>query len=487
MPFHITPSKERPLTLNSSSLKGDKVVKHGSTFYRFGDFANLDTPGFPRRTDDKTKRRFQTCVIYSCLFVLVGILAVGIYITVIFLKADRTGLDLASPGYDLYKNTMFEECYNRKPSNITSDCPGIRSKLQSQDSSELKFYPPTSKLRDILKDHGLEHTWCDIMSCFSDFKVIPSTPRPSAFWPSLLEVWCKLIITFIAAFWELKNLQEALYSDRLCHGLEMSNWVFVLWDTACFVWWCVGLGLYFYNKQHYPAPYILGWISLWKYTNNIHYHPYKCTLKRSPRFARFADRALSILMIGQWAFCLYLFVVNWHVLQSGYSPEQAYECLALGIPTAPGLTPCSPEQICSKHLLFHSVLFDYHSLLSFNGTMALVSFFLVGTTLLAVMLCARLVFPCMGFITKRKEKWRKTASHLDLGFAASMGIAFFCCIGCAVLTAIDARQAMGREREGPVAFDWECTAVHVNLSPWRYYLDVSDGFAIRMARNWFSS
>ncbi|CAG7957732.1 unnamed protein product [Penicillium olsonii] len=486
MPFHITPFKERPLTLNLSSPKRDKVVKHGSTFYRF-DSADLDTPGFPRHTEDKTKRRLQTCVIYSCLVLLVCILVLGIFVAVHVVKKDRTGFDSNSLEYELYKNTIFEGCYNSTRSNITSECPEIRASLQNQNSPALDFYPVTLKWSNVLKNHSSEPDWCDVVSCFSDFKVIPSIPRPSAFWPSLLEVWCKLIITFIAAFWELGNLQAALYSDRLCQGLELSNWIFLLWDAGCFIWWCVGLGQYISNKEYYPVPYILGWVSLWKYKNNIHYHPYKCALKRSPKFARFADKALGTLVIVQWVVCLYFFIVHFKALERGYSPELAYECLIPHIPTAPGFSPCSPETICSNKLLFRSVLFDYHSALSFNGTMALISFFLVGTIFLTVMLCARIVFPCMGMITKKKEKWRLAASHLDMGFAASMGIAFFCCIGCAALTTIDTLRAADRRAAGSVAFDWECTALHVNLSPWRYYLDVSDGFATRMAKTWFSS
>ena len=46
----------------------------------------------------------------------------------------------------------------------------------------------------------------------------------------------------------------------------------------------------------------------------------------------------------------------------------------------------------------------------------------------------------------------------------------------------------GAEREGPLAFDVDCKAVHAVMSPWRYYLDVErDNRAMRIARMWLNA
>jgi hypothetical protein len=40
--------------------------------------------------------------------------------------------------------------------------------------------------------------------------------------------------------------------------------------------------------------------------------------------------------------------------------------------------------------------------------------------------------------------------------------------------------------DAAVAFDWECQAVHVALSPWRFYTDVKYEQGLRIAKMWFN-
>jgi hypothetical protein len=43
-------------------------------------------------------------------------------------------------------------------------------------------------------------------------------------------------------------------------------------------------------------------------------------------------------------------------------------------------------------------------------------------------------------------------------------------------------------RDGPVAYDLDCQALHVYLSPWRHYLDVDDyQRGLRIARMWLNA
>ena len=46
----------------------------------------------------------------------------------------------------------------------------------------------------------------------------------------------------------------------------------------------------------------------------------------------------------------------------------------------------------------------------------------------------------------------------------------------------------GPEHEGPLAFDRECQAVHIMVSPWRWYLDIDTyNREMRIARMWLNA
>jgi hypothetical protein len=67
---------------------------------------------------------------------------------------------------------------------------------------------------------------------------------------------------------------------------------------------------------------------------------------------------------------------------------------------------------------------------------------------------------------------REEARKKDLGY--HFFICGFSCFGIAlmVLTAYFAISAVQRGRETTIAVDWDGKAVHVSLSPWRFYFDV---------------
>jgi hypothetical protein len=84
-------------------------------------------------------------------------------------------------------------------------------------------------------------------------------------------------------------------------------------------------------------------------------------------------------------------------------------------------------------------------------------------------------------------KWRKKVYYFDYGFAGSVGLASCACVAYAAMIGAGAFRAFDRGREGAVAFNSDCNALHVNVSPWRYYLDVEYDLPLRVARMWFNS
>ncbi|KAJ5207387.1 hypothetical protein N7472_003835 [Penicillium cf. griseofulvum] len=169
-------------------------------------------------------------------------------------------------------------------------------------------------------------------------------------------------------------------------------------------------------------------------------------------------------------------------------PYPAYDCLASRIVDAPGASACSAEQICSDKALLQSwnIQFPHRykdGYMAFTGLVA-------GISITAfVMICARGVFPLIASMTKGKSarRWREIARAIDFGFAGSLGVAGAGCIVVGVITAADAIGAFDHSREGAVALNWDCNALHVNVSPWRYYLDVDYELPLRVARTWFNS
>lgn len=123
----------------------------------------------------------------------------------------------------------------------------------------------------------------------------------------------------------------------------------------------------------------------------------------------------------------------------------------------------------------------------------MVTFLLCVYTVLSLvailMVCALGAFPLIASMVRggSPAKWRKRASIFDFGFAGNIGAAGGVCLLIAGLTGYDAVQALDRHREGAVTFDWECNALHVTMSSWRYYLDVDYELPVRAAKMWFNS
>ncbi|CAI7577825.1 unnamed protein product [Penicillium discolor] len=396
-------------------------------------------------------------------------------------RTDNTGFDPKSPEYALYKNTMFKDCYNTPVSAITYDCSAVRASLQHQ-GQVVGLNKPSLSIPNYSNGNGTVYSWCEIISCFNDFKVVPSTPYSSAFWATSLEVWTKIAITFITSFWQLHTIQKARYSDddTFCAGIEWDTWGIMAWDLGSFIWWCFGFGRFAMLPTQYPMPSMLGWVSLWKYCYMLHYHPFER--------ARAVRWTLYVVATLQWIASVYFCVLIGIWGKKRVSGYTAYECLAARIQDAPGASSCSAEQICSNELLFKSWVFQYPDLY-IDGYVSLVC--LVGALSLValVMVCALGAFPLIAsmVIGGSPEKWRKRASTVDFGFAGSIVMASTGCLIIAGLTGYDAVQALDRLREGAVAFDWECKALHVNVSAWRYYLDVDYELPVRVAKMWFNS
>ena len=388
---------------------------------------------------------------------------------------------------------MFENCHGTSAPATTANCSSIKAILQEKNTPGAVAALGHSYLSQSRNstNNSPDYGWCEIIGCFNDFKVIPSMPRPSAFWTTALEAWDLTAITFFVSFWQLNKLHKAIYSDKTspCKRIEWDTWIILLWDLTSFIWWCVGFGRFVTIPTRYPVPSMLGWVALWKYSYMLRYHPFGCVLRRSPRTAHILQWTLIALATLVWVASAYICVYSFQSAENHHSPFSAYDCLPSRIMDAPGTSTCSAEKICSKDTLFSSYTFIFpHQFM--QGYMNLTATFGTLSATALYMVCVAGIFPLTAYMIKggSLRKWRKrVAARLDFGLAGGIGAASVGYTAYGALTLVDAIRAFQYNREGPVVFYWDCNALHVNVSPWRYYLDVDYDRAIRLAKMWFNS
>lgn len=175
--------------------------------------------------------------------VLASFIGVAIVITVLFaVKTDNKGFDQHSSEYALYKNSMFKDCYNIPPS-VANNCTIIESIMRlGQEDIVAQNFGYVSRLKifnsSISNTPKTSYDWCEVVGCFNGFKIVPSSPRPSAFWATTLGAYTKAAMVFLTALWQLKKLQAALYSDQRepCKKIEWDLWVIQAWDLVSVIW-----------------------------------------------------------------------------------------------------------------------------------------------------------------------------------------------------------------------------------------------------------
>lgn len=173
------------------------------------------------------------------------------------------------------------------------------------------------------------------MSCLNEFKVVPSSLRPTAFFERGISTYTGCVMIFLVAMWQLKELQNRDRRER-CKKIEWDLWIILAWDLASIIWWWFNLGRYLHEPTQFRMPGIFIWVSLWKYGYLIDFHPYSCVLKGTPTITRVIKWTLNTLSFVQW-------VLSVHILtktQPAVSDYPTYNCLESQIPTAPGNSTC---------------------------------------------------------------------------------------------------------------------------------------------------
>ena len=485
--YNHTPDGERmllPFTLYPPS-------KFVTTNVCSGDVANCKFPSIPKKMNEKWKRNATWGIIGTAFFLMVSFTGVAIAFTVVFaVKSPNVGgYRSDSPEYALYKNTRFEECY-RAPGS-TTNCTAMRVALNSSTITGFGYLRSSPVISE---DNS--SVWCEAVSCFNDYKVIPSTPRDSAMWPTLLTSWATCAGFLVGSLFQLLLQQKALYSPRNkpCKGLgevHWYSWLFIGYDLVSFIWWWVSFGKLAAAPESAATPFIVGWVIPWKYAGLFRYHPFSCAFGTNRRGKNVARGIFYILAVIQWIASWYVIHINFPSLTvpgPGWglrAPDPSYDCVQSQIDAAPGTSTCSATQICSRNWLF--VDLGFHLLyLNANPLLAIGLMFL-ALTIAALWPLLAMVVTCFLRDKDPSLSPRSMLRWADLGPIAFLSLLSFFEIITGCVLVVDMVKRLNGTPDATVAFDWDCQAIHVALSPWKYYIDVDYERGWRLTKLWFNS
>jgi hypothetical protein len=346
------------------------------------------------------------------------------------------------------------------------------------------------------------YDWCQAVSCLGDsFKIVPSTPRNSAFSTTPLSLWCAVAITLATTLWEFRQRNGAKVLqfgkknkvEKACKGLREVAWYYWVihgYSLGSFVWWWVSFASVAADPANAAVPSPIGWVVPWKYAVLVKYHPYSCafTNRRRPRMLSWGFNALAFV---QWVATVYVLHVNFSSITQSYRPFPSYDCTTSFLAEAPGNSPCSTEHLCSNPWLFTHPGFVYR-----NEGLSPDTFILVYFAIFTLAAVFPLIMAGFGILVEvvggRRLSFalvKEIRKQASVNPTVTLAIAVWCggIVFGSVFTANVVHRS-GHGQEAPLTLYPACNAVHVALSPWRFYLDV-DSYqkALRIAKMWFNS
>ena len=410
-----------------------------------------------------------------------------------FVATDKAGVQFEpdNPEFVLYKNSRFKECYDLTPDpgNCSSIFSGLSTHARNVPEgfgylSNVQGWKPESS--SDRATHPPIYDWCQIVSCFNGFKIVPSTPRPSATLLSDIVCWWSVMMTSASALVHTgKQYRTAFRKEGTpCRGrkdLSVLDYIFFVYDICGPIfWWWVSFVMFAVNPAMSTTIAITAWVTSWKLGSVLKFHPYSCALPGGPRIKRILPWILNAVALLQWIAGIYVISVYLGDLSGNGSTLQSYDCLASQIPDAPGSTSCSAQDLCSKTPLFRTgARFMYEDTFYVQGRYNLMAYFWIWTLMALMPFIFLFIAWCGKVITRSSaEVWRKDAKFtwrsfnrgpsLYLGIASIISLAYGVGYGVHLIQTWDST----RDREGPFTFHAGCNALHVPLSPWRDYLDL---------------
>lgn len=458
--------------------------------------------------DEKKQSRFAWW--YNATFVGITILVqvASTVIIVLFMNASSADYDPSNTNFKFYKNSRFKECITQNIS-VETNCTMIHGKLLTEPNVDRWYMDAVSDGMNFLSElryaknasayaadgstdpiASQSYSWCDMVSCLSDFEVIPSSPKPSAYGYSGIMIWANLnMITLLAMLATEKFLDKTTHKWTECPGFGLRFWAGNIFSLATFIFWCYSFAGVVANPHDAAPISIVAWVTLWVLASSTEYHPLSCWLGSRPRTRKIVVMTLSVLAVLHWVACCVILGIDWIGILGSINTATGtkmalypvYNCLESEILNSTGTLRCSAAEICAKDWLFSNPGFNINGDVSDMGiNNVLLIFTFIGLSLA--------FWPAIfGFIWKRLGESGGSAAPFgpQIPITVTAGGSSFI-ITLVVLIGIHDWSEW--DRQALVAYDYDCMAAHVTMSPWKQYLDVDNyGRALRIAKMWFNS
>ncbi|KAJ8128063.1 hypothetical protein O1611_g5571 [Lasiodiplodia mahajangana] len=451
---------------------------------------------FPRFPGEKIGFSWLCILIIAVLFFLaaVGGLITDLVLIIKFIKTDNTGFEPSHPKFELFKNSRFEECSYRVPdaANCTAILDIISHSTDALDQHYLSrgHIPVTSQWRG---SHENEFDWCTTASCFNGYKVVASSVRPSVVGLTNFGIWSNVNVTAVVfLFTLLKRYWDIVFFrkyDVVCYGSFrdigfMNGAVLIYTLGTSIIWWWINYAQFLRDPVPNTTLSIYAWTTAWLLASNLHYHPFSCFLGRVPCLKRMLQWLIALITVAQWGATIHVLVVGRRDFFPNPDIHQGYDCSETMIAEALGTAQCSSQMLCSDSALLANVPFSWGVSEQFITISSVAYFALISAFALQPFILTTLCFR-----RSWSSSWSEEFKRCDLGPIAGPAVAGIFGVVYSVLAArVGLRLLTLANREAPIVADPFCNAVHVGLSPWRYYLDLDiNNRALRIARSYFNA
>lgn len=460
--------------IHTSLTSGMKRSSSGSTNY------GNDVQKF----EDFESNRFRVTLFWGFL-IFFGSIQAGLIILVSAFTSTRT--TDASPGnmdYLLYKNSRFRACAATVPEQ--TDCALLFN--QTVIGSGMGGLSADETLFSIECLDCVQSSWCSAAACFEDYKIIPSLPRLKSFPSTALWTWSTLNVIALVGLWQAR----ALYIDTrvhpsTCKGLTPLDWILNAYQLCSQGLWWYSAMKFITNPDGQVGLSLFSWVAPYRYAFGLFFHPYSCSLKGKPKAQLILLYCVSILTAIQMFITLYVFrkiSVRFHERNYFKNGDFFYDCLEDQIQNTPGFSPCSARELCSKAWGVEAA----GHIGTISNTIYLVIFlsYFVISLLLAVPLIVHSWWRGAAgdlTITTPKSSIRFCFLMINLQFSI-----YGFLMTMASVISIAWRLTNANAPNGTIVYDPMCRALHVAVSPWRYFLDISDtSRLLRLTQLWFSA
>lgn len=262
------------------------------------------------------------------------------------------------------------------------------------------------------------------------------------------------------------------------------------------MWWYSFIVMAVDPKDHTPVS-IFAWFSTWRFVVQLNFHPYACRIDTESGRGRFFVRILVTIALIQFALTCYAMQIKWgDIIGKSNGSDLKYRCLDSEIAEAPGTSLCTPQKLCSMDWLFSNAEWvtgpvnagAIHNptppqFIAFGGLVFSISVFIFMSLVYSSVFGSGLSL--LDFDSTSAQGKLKYFGAFVAPFGILLGIMLWYSVS--VLEDFF-NPPYKANREGPVAYDVQCQAVHVLVSPWKYYLDVDDDYrALRIVRAWFNA